>query len=86
MQIMKYQKFIKKIKKFLINLKKILPKYINSFPIDKNEISTAILSNKTNLKKIVTIVHKEVRKKMKSFLKKNKNKKLCFGYSIIVRK
>ena len=55
---------------------KKLPNYIFTFPIDKNEISTAILDNKTNLKKIITIVHKEVRKKMNLFLKKNKNKKI----------
>ena len=34
------------------------------------------MANKTNLKKIVKIVHLEVRKKMKAFLKKNKNKKI----------
>ena len=34
------------------------------------------LSNKRNLKKIIKIVHYEVRKKMNNFLKKNKNKKI----------
>ena len=66
----------KKDKKIFIKLNKILPKYIHSFPINKNEITNAILSNKNNLKKIVTIVHKEIRKKMKQFLNKNKNKKV----------
>ncbi len=69
-------KLYKKDKKIFIKLNKILPKYIHSFPINKNEISNAILSNKNNLKKIVTIVHKEIRKKMIIFLKKNKNKKI----------
>ncbi len=57
-------------------LNKKIPKYIFSFPIDKNEIINAILANKINLKKIIYIVHQEVRKKMKLFLKKNKNKKI----------
>ena len=57
-------------------LKKSLPKYIHSFPIEKKEISTAILANENNLKKIVKIVHLEIRKKMNTFLKKNKNKKI----------
>ena len=69
-------KLYKNDKKIFIKLKKKLPKYIFSFPINKNEITKAILSNKTNLKKIITIVHKEIRKKMKLFLKKNKNKKI----------
>ena len=68
-------KLYKKDKKIFIKLNKILPKYIHSFPINKNEITNAILSNKNNLKKIVTIVHKEIRKKMKQFLNKNKSKK-----------
>jgi len=58
------------------NLKKKLPKYIHSFPIEKIEISNAILSNKNNLNKIVKVVHVEIRKKMNVFLKKNKNKKI----------
>ncbi len=57
-------------------LKKILPKYINTFPVKKNEISEAILSEKKNLKKIVKIIHLEIRKKMNSFIKKNKNKEI----------
>ena len=57
-------------------LKIKLPKYIHSFPINKLEISNAILSNKNNLNKIVKIVHTEIRKKLNNFLKKNKNKKI----------
>ena len=68
-------KLYKNNKKIFLKLNKILPNYIHSFPINKNEITNAILSNKNNLKKIVTIVHKEIRKKMKLFLNKNKNKK-----------
>ena len=56
-------------------LKKIIPKYLISFPIKKSEISEAILSNKNNIYKIVRIIHPEIKKKMNNFLKKNKNKK-----------
>ena len=57
-------------------LTKSLPKFIYSFPINKSEISRAILANKSNLRKVIKIVHYEVRKKMNIFLKKNKNKKI----------
>ena len=57
-------------------LKAKLPKHIHSYPIEKKEISYAILANKTNLNKIIKIVHFEIRKKMNLFLKKNKNKKI----------
>ncbi len=66
----------KKDKKIFTKLKNKLPKYITKFPIDKNEITNAILSNRKNLNKIKDIVHKEVRKKLNIFLKKNKNQKI----------
>ena len=69
-------KLYKKDRKIFIKLKKNLSKYIHSFPINKKEISKAILANKSNLNKIVKIVHLEVRKKMNIFLRKNKNKKV----------
>ena len=69
-------KLYKKDKKIFKKLKKKLPKYISSFPINKNEITKAILSNKVNLKKIITIIHLEIRKKLKLFLKKNRYKKV----------
>ena len=69
-------KLYQKEKKIFTKLKKKLPKYIFSFPIKKKEISKAILANNSNLKKIVKIVHPEIRRKMKFFIKKNKNKKL----------
>tara|TARA_B110000444_G_scaffold196977_1_gene187728 strand:- start:44 stop:613 length:570 start_codon:yes stop_codon:yes gene_type:complete len=58
------------------NLKIKLPKYIHSFPINKIEITNAILSNKNNLNKIIKIIHVEITKKMNLFLKKNKNSKI----------
>ena len=66
----------RKNKKIFYKLKKILPKNISKFPIDKKEISSAILANKNNLKKIVKIIHSEVRKKMLLFLKKNNRTKI----------
>ena len=69
-------KLYKNDRKIFIKLKKNLSKHIFSFPINKKEISKAILANKSNLNKIVKIVHLEVRKKMNIFLRKNKNKKI----------
>ena len=63
MQTKKFLNYTRITKKFTQNLKKELPKHISSFPIKKKEISDAILSNKSNLKKIVKIVHTEIRKK-----------------------
>ena len=69
-------KIYKHNRKVFQKLKKELPDYFDSFPVKKNEIIDAILSNRKNLKKIIKIVHYEVRKKMYNFLKKNKNKKM----------
>ena len=66
----------KKSKKCYNKLKKTLPRHIVSFPVKKIEISQAIISNQNNLKKIVKIVHPEVRSSMNNFIKKNKNKKI----------
>tara|TARA_B100001093_G_C26246677_1_gene766763 strand:+ start:36 stop:623 length:588 start_codon:yes stop_codon:yes gene_type:complete len=56
-------------------LKKILPDYVYEFPIDKIQLSKAILANNLNLKKIIKIVHKEIRDKLRIFITKNRNKK-----------
>ena len=69
-------KIYKNNRKVFQKLKKELPNYFNSFPVKKKEIINAILSNRKNLKKIIKIVHYEVRKKMNDFLKKNKHKKI----------
>ena len=66
----------KKNKNIFVKLNKKLPKFIHSFPVKKNEIVDAILSDKNNLKKIINIVHKEIRKKLNLFLKKNRNSKI----------
>ena len=66
----------KKNKKIFLKLNKVLSDHIHSFPINKDEILNAILDNNNNLKKIIKIVHKEIRKKLISFLKRNRNKKI----------
>ena len=68
-------KLYKKSRKCYNKLKKVLPAYIVSFPIKKNEISKAIIASRHNLKKIVKIIHPEVRFNMNIFIRKNKNKK-----------
>ena len=69
-------KLYKKDKKVFKKLKQKLPEHISSFPISKNEITKAILSNRVNLKKVINVVHLEIKKVLKLFLKKNKNKKV----------
>ena len=49
-------------------LKKKLHKHIKSYPINKIELSKAIISNKKNLKTIVNVVHPIVRKEMNLFI------------------
>jgi len=69
-------KIYRKNKNIFQKLKKKLPKFIKNFPIQKEELMLAIHQNENNIKKIISIVHPEVRKQMNLFLSKNKNKKL----------
>jgi len=69
-------KLYKRNKRIFLKLRKVLPKFIYSFPINKNEIINAIFANKINLKKITKIIHSEIRKEMNKFLKKHINKKI----------
>ena len=69
-------KIYKKNRSCFNKLKNKLPKYIKSYPLSKMEIRNAILANNKNLKKIVSIVHPAVRKKMNLFLKKNIKRKI----------
>ena len=69
-------KLYKKSRKCYVRLKKELPNYVTSFPVKKNNLSKAVMSNKNNLKKIIKIIHPEVRKKLNTFGKKNKRKKI----------
>ena len=61
--------------KCFLKLKKKIPKFIKSYPINKNEISKAILNNEKNLNIIKKIVHPLVRLKMLNFIKKNNKKR-----------
>ena len=65
----------KKNKKFYFKLKKELPNYINSFPVQKSKLSEAIIKNQKNLKKIIKIIHPEIRKRLSKFIYKNRGKK-----------
>ena len=69
-------KLYSKSRKCYNKLKKKLPTYITSFPIQKSKLSRAVMNNRNNLKKIIKIVHPLVRKRMDIFFKKNKNKKI----------
>jgi len=69
-------KLYKKNRKIFLKLNKALPKYIAKFPIKKQEVTRTILANKNNLRKIIKIIHPEIRKKMNIFIKKNKKKKI----------
>ena len=57
-------------------LNKKLPKFVRSFPISKSQLIKAIIQDKRNIKKISSVVHPLVRKKMKIFLNKNKKSKI----------
>ena len=57
-------------------LRKKLPSFVKSFPISKSQLIKAINEDKKNLKKISSVVHPLVRKKMKLFLNKNKKSKI----------
>ena len=69
-------KLYKKSRKCYRKLKKAFPGYITSFPVKKSKITKAIVNDKKNLKKIIKIIHPEVRLKMNKFIRKNKRKKL----------
>jgi dephospho-CoA kinase len=66
-------KLYKKNRQCFKKLKRQIPKYISSFPVKKTEISEAIIKNPHNLKKIVEIIHPEVKTALNKFVKKNKH-------------
>ena len=69
------KKIYKSNKKCFNKLKKKFPNKQITYPINKEILIDIIIEKKQNLKIINEIVHPIVRGKMKSFLKKNKNKK-----------
>tara|TARA_B100001057_G_scaffold489502_1_gene575904 strand:- start:686 stop:1258 length:573 start_codon:yes stop_codon:yes gene_type:complete len=64
-------KIYSKNKKIYFKLKKKLPNIFNTFPIKKEELIKAISQNKNNIKRITEIIHPEVRKELKKFIKEN---------------
>ena len=70
------ERLYKKSRKCFNKLKKTLPEYIISFPLKKSEISKAIMDNHVNLRKVVKIIHPEVRHQMNLFIKKNKKERI----------
>ena len=64
-------KLYRKSRKCYRKLKKALPNYITSFPVKKNSLSNAVISDQKNIKKITKIVHPEIRSEMNNFIKKN---------------
>ena len=68
-------KLYKKNRKCYKKLKKTLPAYIKSFPVKKNKLSEAVIDNKNNLKKIIKIIHPQIRLSLNNFIKKNKDRK-----------
>ncbi len=69
-------KIYQKDKKVFKKLKKKLPRYFTLFPVDKKDVTKAIISSNINLNKIVSIIHLEIRKKLRKFIKKNKNQEV----------
>ncbi len=69
-------KIYAKNKNVYLKLKKNLPKSCFSFPIKRRELINAILKKENNIKTISSIVHPEVRKYLKIFLKRNQKKKV----------
>ena len=73
------------VRKLLSHKNKITKKIINEFgekvsapngSINKRCLSSIVFKNKIKLKKLESIIHPEVNKKLESFLKLNKNKKI----------
>ena len=60
-------KLYKKSRKCYVRLKKALPNYVTSFPVRKKNLLKAVMFNKNNLKKVIKIIHPEVRKKLNTF-------------------
>ena len=80
-------KIYKKDRKAYQLIKKKLPNHFFSFPIRKEQIAHAVNKNTKNLKTISKVIHPLVRKKMRTFLRKNRKKKsYSFRHSFIFRK
>ena len=69
-------KIYAKDKKIYQKLKKKLPNFFYTFPIQKNELIKAVKEHEENIKIISSVVHPEARRSLNIFLKKNKKKKI----------
>ena len=69
-------KLYKNSKTIFNKLNKVLPKYIKTFPVNKDEIISAILAESNLEERLRLVRNKEIKKKLNLFLKKNKNKKI----------
>ena len=69
-------KIYKEHKSCFKKLKKKFPSYIKSIPIKKTELVKIISYDRDNLKKISSVVHPIVRKKMSIFLRENRHRKM----------
>ena len=65
----------KKDKSLFRKVKKNFPDKVSKFPLKKKELLKIVFQKRKNLNVLGKIIHPIVRKKMKNFLKKNKNKK-----------
>ena len=70
------KKLYRNNKDCFVKLRKKFPQFIKTFPIKKIELSNTIKSKFSNLKSIGFIVHPFIRKKLSTFLKKNRKKKI----------
>ena len=70
------KKLYRNNKQCFLKLKNKFPHFIKTFPIKKIELSNTIKNNFSNLKSIGFIVHPFIRKKLGTFLKKNRKKKI----------
>ena len=74
-------KIYKKSVNFYKKIKKVFPNHKITFPVKKKDISKIIQEKPNSIKKIVKIIHPEIRSKMNKFIKKNKKKNmLCSIY------
>ena len=70
------KKLYRNNKQCFVKLRKKFPQFIKTFPIKKIELSNTIKNKFANLKSIGFIVHPFIRKKLSTFLKKNRKKKI----------
>ena len=69
------QKIYKYNKSVYVSLKKLFPKNISKFPINKKELINIIINNKVNINLIGKIIHPIVSSKLKLFIKKRSKKR-----------